>query len=206
MFTRDTCKGEPNLSTCIQCAELEATQDDHCQPEADVVTSAGISTLCGAPEAVWIRQVVLRALSPLVYARLVTEGHLFPATQSSNVNAILRCSPAPVPTKLIESLNEFVEAQHGFRRRGNYQMPMAPALCFALGRRASMLSAAVATGSDPYTLVSATAYKCGSGIVCAEDQPCTVSQATTIMDDRSLLDAINEGLALRSRLKTHSLA
>lgn len=66
--------------------------------------------LRGAAEAVWLRQAVVRALSPAVYARLASDGHLFPADQASNVNAVLRCVPAPVPRATIEALKGSVEA------------------------------------------------------------------------------------------------
>ena len=67
-------------------------------------------TVRGAVVAVWLRQAVVRALSPAVYARLVSDGRIFPADQKTNANAVLRCVPAPVPQSTINALKTAVEA------------------------------------------------------------------------------------------------
>lgn len=178
----------------------------------------------GAPEGVWLRQPVVRALSPAIYARVSTCEHLR-GDSDAPVNAALRCAPAPVTAKAYDALKAHVEAAGGKWAPGGarygpsgtgslHMFPTPVALCFALGSRPEMLAAAVAAGADPDLCVGATDYKSGSGSTCAQSQPCTLRQAAEALDafhatagqegkadGVSLVNAIARGLDMRRRMQ-----
>lgn len=129
----------------------------------------------GAVEMWELRQLVLRCLSPATFVCLASSGALFPPTQLSNINATLKCTPAPLPAVSVAA----IEAEAGKETAGNTEtalkmegrwlgedakrrlevLPMPLALCFALGGRPDLLTAAVAIGADPTTLAAWSTYQ-----------------------------------------------
>lgn len=192
-------------------------------PPADAVELNEDGTIRPAAVLVQLRQVAVRALSPAVYARIVTAGKIFPAVQAGNVNAVLRCTPAPISATVTDAIRAAVEADGRHFVAGGVQsgkgapvqmLPMPVALSFVVGDRPEMLRAAVAAGADPFTQVSSGDYAYRDDVsTCAQGQPCSLMEAATVIDRLQktpeggkectvLRDAINEGLALREVEKT----